>query len=279
MGFFTDVDQDTLVERHIRRLTGLEMEQGRRLLKVYVRARNRIKIRLAGTIKGTFTEAQLKGVLVQVDSAIKSLNKEVNGELLIGVQMSTEQSIEDLIKEVNKFEKKFAGITTPLPLDAIITSLDPKNFLINQYQSSINRFNAELRNEIQRVLTQAIIERIPFDKVVNRISNEMATEEFKVLRIARTELHQIYNFSKISGMRELRQELLPDLQKTLVHPMDTRTAQDSKLLAKLNPVVNIDKPFKFKFKGQERVFMAPPDRPNDRAILVPFRASWDTKRK
>lgn len=276
MGFFTDVDQDTLIERHIRRLTGLEMEQGRKLLKVYVRARNRIKTRLAGTIKGTFTEAQLKGVLVQVDSAIKSLNKEVNGELLLGVQMSTEQSIEDLIKEVNKFEKKFAGITSPLPVDAIVTSLDPKNFLINQYQSSINRFNVELRNEIQRVLTQAIIERVPFDKVVNRISNEMATEEFKVLRIARTELHQIYNFSKISGMRELREELLPDLQKTLVHPMDARTALDSKELAKLNPVVNIDKPFKFKFRGQERVFMAPPDRPNDRAILVPFRASWDT---
>ena len=276
MSFFTKVDQDTLIERHIRRLTGLEMEQARRLLKIYVRTRNRLKTQLTGTIKGTFTEARLKGVLVQVESTIRALNKEVNGELLIGVQMSTEQSIEDLIKEVNRFEKKFAGITTKLPDDAIITALEPKNFLINQYQSSIRRFNEELRNEIQRVLTEGIIERIPFDRIVDRIANEMAIEEFKVLRIARTELHQIYNVSKIIGMRELRQKELPDLKKALVHPMDARTAEDSRLLAKLKPVVDIDKPFKFTFKGKERVFMSPPDRPNDRAILVPFREAWDS---
>jgi len=275
MPFFKDIDQDRLIEKHIRRLTGLEVEQARRLLKVYIRARARIRERLAFVPKGTFTEAQLTIVLVQIEAVIRELSAETNTELLLGVEMSTEQAVEDLISEVNRFQKVFAGINIKLPEDAIIASLEPKNFLINQFQSSINRFNEELRNEIQRVLTQAIIERIPFSKVLARVQNEMAIEEFKVQRIVRTELHQIYNFSKISSMREIRDKEIPDLKKALVHPMDDRTAEDSKELARIRPVVDIDKPFEFTFKGQKRVFMAPPDRPNDRAILVPFREVWD----
>jgi hypothetical protein len=63
----------------------------------------------------------------------------------------------------------------------------------------------------------------------------------------------------------------------MVHPMDERTGQDSKELASRNPVIDIDKPFKQNYNGKELVFMAPPNRPNDRAILIPFRASYDKR--
>jgi len=67
---------------------------------------------------------------------------------------------------------------------------------------------------------------------------------------------------------------MPDLMKTLMHPIDKRTGDDSKLAARLRLVVPIDEPFVYKWNGETREFMAPPDRPNDRAILVPYSTSW-----
>jgi hypothetical protein len=61
--------------------------------------------------------------------------------------------------------------------------------------------------------------------------------------------------------------------------MDERTAQDSIELAQKNPIIDIDKPFVQNYNGKELVFMTPPNRPNDRAILVPVRASYDKDKK
>ncbi len=79
----------------------------------------------------------------------------------------------------------------------------------------------------------------------------------------------------MKGMGEIQDETIPDLQKTLIHPMDLRTGADSQYAASLHLVADIDEPFRYRWKGVEREFMAPPDRPNDRAILVPYRAAWN----
>ncbi len=90
-------------------------------------------------------------------------------------------------------------------------------------------------------------------------------------------MHNIYNYSKMNAMADVQENTIPDLKKSLMHPMDTRTGEDSKKLAGENPVVDIDEPFRFNYRGKERVFMFPPDRPNDRAILVPFRETWQKR--
>ena len=72
---------------------------------------------------------------------------------------------------------------------------------------------------------------------------------------------------------------MPNLKKALIHPQDHRTADDSLKLAKINPVINLNESFKYKWEGKVREFFAPPDRPNDRAVLVPVRLSWKAKAK
>jgi hypothetical protein len=113
------------------------------------------------------------------------------------------------------------------------------------------------------------------DNMVAGIGRFFAGEEWKLFRIARTELHGVYNLGKMNGMKETRTAYLPDLMKALIHPMDSRTGADSKYLAEIDPIVPIDQPFRYRWQGQVRVFMAPPDRPNDRAILVPYRQAWE----
>jgi hypothetical protein len=114
-------------------------------------------------------------------------------------------------------------------------------------------------------------------RLVSDIGRFFQGEEWKLRRIVRTELHNVYNYSKMRSMQDLSTEQIPDLKKSLMHPIDDRTGDDSKILANQNPIVDIDEPFRFNYKGNERVFLFPPDRPNDRAILVPFRDDWGRK--
>ena len=78
---------------------------------------------------------------------------------------------------------------------------------------------------------------------------------------------------------EFQKQHFPDMMKRLFHHMDKRTADDSKQLAELDPAVPLNKPFVFKYKRglktEVRRFMVPPDRPNDRATLIPFRKQWE----
>ena len=39
----------------------------------------------------------------------------------------------------------------------------------------------------------------------------------------------------------IKETTIPDLKKTLIHPMDNRTSADSKELAAQNPVIDTDK--------------------------------------
>lgn len=277
--FFEDIDSLKIVERHIRRAVGLEVHQAQLLVKNYIQARKDIVDRLKSVTSGTFTEAQLKTTMLQLDTIIRGLSVRVGNEINFSSENLSEQGYEDLFKEVNTFREKFQGISTDIPLSAIITSLRPENLLINQFQSSIQNYNQSLRAEIQRVLTQSVIQKKTAYQAIDEINLTMKNEEWKVARIVRTELHQIYNVSKMNGMVDIAKKTIPKLKKTLIHPMDTRTGKDSKILAKLSPIIDVGQPFKYSFRQGKKIitreFMTPPDRPNDRAILIPYAPEWD----
>lgn len=279
MPFFEDVDGLGIIERHIRRVTGLELEQSRNMLREYTAAKKDLIERLQAAPQGTFTEAQLESTLAQVEAGIQALNARLRGELSFGVEQMEEQSVEDTVKEIGRFEREFRGVSLDLPVQAILESLDKENLLLNRYQSSIDAYNESIRANAQRELTQAVIQRNSYLQAVQNVANVFpsfrSTIAWQVQRIVRTELHNVYNVSKMDGFLKVRDDFIPDLKKTLIHPMDTRTGKDSVALKRLNPIVPIDKPFRFKWRGETRVFMAPPDRPNDRAILVPYREEWN----
>jgi hypothetical protein len=159
-----------------------------------------------------------------------------------------------------------------------LAATDPNAFLLNKYQASLDAYGADLRSQITSNIVQSMVMRDTQDRTVARLVSDtnrfFLGEEWKLNRIVRTEMANVYNFSKMQGMGEVKSNTIPDLKKTLMHPMDKRTGDDSKELARINPVVDIDEPFVFEWRGQKRVFQFPPDRPNDRSILVPYREVW-----
>lgn len=276
--FFTDSTVTEVVEANIRRVGKLEDQQQEELLRIFKNVRRELQDRLLTIPEGTFTEQQLNVTLVQIESAIQTINQSLKTGLIDSAGILTEQSIRDLVEEIERFSGKFEGIVQPINLNAILAVVDRENFLINKYQSSIDAYTTGLRSQITSNIAQSMILRDASERTVSRLTSDIGKyfqgEEWRLRRIVRTELHNVYNYSKMKSMIEVQNQTIPDLKKSLMHPMDARTGEDSKKLANLNPVVDIDEPFRFKFKGEERVFQFPPDRPNDRSILVPFREEW-----
>jgi hypothetical protein len=272
--FFEEVDETGIVEQHIQRVLKLEDSQAKDVLRTYRGIRGDLQDRLNRARSGTFTAQQLRGTLAQVDAAISAMNSALSGDMEDAAIPAAMSGVKDLIAELNKFNKKFTGAVVPINLNALVIAEDASSLLINRMDSSLASYGQALRSQISQGLTEAVLlGDVTTDQVARKVGNFFAGEEWKLTRIVRTELHGVYNLGKLTGMEET-QSVLTDLQKTLIHPMDARTGEDSKFADKLKLVVDIDEPFSYNWDGKVRTFMVPPDRPNDRSILVPFRASW-----
>jgi hypothetical protein len=278
MSFFTDTTVQDLVNATVGKVDSLEEDQQKKLLKIFKRVRAELMDRLLTIPEGTFTEQQLNVTLVQVNAAIEAISRDLKGGMVDAGEIMAVQGISDLGREIEKFSKYFEGSVQPINIDQIVRAIDPNSFLINKYQASIDAYAADLRSQITSNIVQSMAMRDTQQRMVSRLVSDIGRffigEEWKLNRIVRTEMHNVYNFSKMQGMGEVQESTIPDLKKALMHPMDNRTGDDSKELARINPVVDIDEPFRFKWKGQMRVFQFPPDRPNDRSILVPYREEW-----
>ena len=275
MKFFQDIDQFKILEMNSEKINSIEERQARKLIATYRKGRELIRQRLSTVVSGTFSSAQLEQALLQVNSIIRDLDSRINEQLSFSFEIAEESGIEDMAREVNLFEKEFNGITSSVPVDLILETTNRSNFLFNQYKVSMNAYTRQTRDNIQRSLSESLIAKDPFFKVVNRVASNMLVDEWKVLRIVRTELHQVYNISKMNSLSNIKKQVISDLKKTMYHPMDFRTGEDSKAMESADLIVDIEKPFKFTFKGKKYVFFAPPNRPNDRAILIPYRKSYD----
>jgi hypothetical protein len=280
MSFFNDPLVQDVVERNIQKVSDIEGTQQRKLLRAFRRVRQQLQDRLLATPEGTFTQQQLNITLVQVQAAIAAINRELKSEMAEASEILSLRGIRDLVSEIGRFQRKFEGAVQPLNISTILIASEAQNFLINKHETSLDAYTEGLRSGITNQIFLSTIGRDTKQQTVEKLKNDVGRfflgEEWKLERIVRTELHNIYNFSKLKGL-EKTQETLPDLKKSLMHPLDSRTGEDSKQLAELNPVVDINQPFRFTFKGKQRIFMFPPDRPNDRSILVPFREAWDKK--
>lgn len=274
MPFFDEVDALGIVENHIQKVVGLEEKEAKRLEKVYAGARQRLQDRLL-TVRGDkFTAQHLRGVLLQIETALSFMADGMNESMIDAGDLVAKAGANHLVSELNAFDDHFLGAITPINVNAAVIASDTNNLLVSRYQSSLQTYSEEVRSQLTGVLTQAAIQEIPYSEVVKRVGQFFIAEQWKIERLARTELHQVYNLAKMKSMQSLAQSAGSDLKKTLIHPMDSRTGKDSKYAAKLDLIVPIDQPFRYKWQGKERVYMTPPDRPNDRSILVPYREKY-----
>ncbi|MCK5880843.1 MAG: hypothetical protein KAG18_03145 [Sinobacterium sp.] len=262
------------LEKHFRTLEGLEEKQTKIILKKYRIALTQLRARLLTTNDNTFTESRLKATMVQVEAMIRQLEYDSKDELKQSMSFMHDLGVEHTVSEINSLERKFSGAYVPIHVDAVLASVKKENILLNKFATFFSAYNSSMRAKIQDVLTNGLIQSKGYSEMVRDIVNVGVASEWKAQRIARTELHGIYNIAKLKGCEEIKKKYIPDLKKRLIHRVDARTGQDSIELAKNNPIIDIDRPFIQHYNNKKYTFMAPPNRPNDRAIMIPFRDSY-----
>lgn len=275
--FFEEVDATGVVEHHIRQILGLEHSEAERILSSYEEVRLELANRLSRLPRDTFTAQHIRGVMAQVNGAILELNKSLGRNMTEGALKASKMGLDNLMTEIKTFDGQFLGAVTPINLNTALLAQDTSKHLVTKYDTNLKAYGTQLSTQISNGLFAAAIGQANYSEVVGRIGQFFTAEQWKLHRIVRTELHNIYNVGKIEGMRELVDDV-PDLKKTLMHPQDARTGDDSTYAATLGLVAEINQPFSYEWKKKTRVFMAPPDRPNDRAIMVPYREAWGADR-
>lgn len=272
--FFNDPEVEDLALTHIEQVLSLSEKESKRVIKSYKRVRQDLRDRLDAMSSGTFTAQKTRGALLQVELALEAMSSDVNNEMNSASLDSASLGVENLIKEIEKWNKKFTGALIPINLNVVKVATDTSEFLFNQRDASLKAYNASIRARMAQAISDSAIQEISMGDLVSNIGKFFLGEEWRIERLVRTELHNVYNKGKINGMFDLRDGDIPDLKKTLFHPMDGRTGDDSKRLNAKNPIVNIDEPFIEYSTGRKLEYMAPPNRPNDRAILIPYRGEW-----
>lgn len=272
--FFEDSRVETIGENHVEKLRSFEDREARRILKSYSRVRQELQDRLLMLDASSYSAQKTRAALYQIELALTEMSRSLGVEMKSSANELIGISLDDLKTELNAFDSHFNGAVTSINLDALRIQTDTSNFLFNRYQSSLTQYAESMRAQFSQSLMDATSMQLNYSETVSRIGKTFIGEEWRLHRIVRTELHNVYSQGKLAGMSDLSQSTMPDLKKTLYHPMDSRTGDDTKRLARRNPIVPIDEPFIESSTGKRREYMAPPNRPNDRAILIPYRESW-----
>lgn len=274
MGFFDDPDVEDMAELHAERIITLEEKEARRVLARYKEVRRELQDRLFTLQEGTFSAQKAQGTLFQIDQAIDAMGRYLKSDMATSGREVSFLGAEDLLTEIRKWDKKFAGAITPINLDTQLVASNTSELLFNKYDTSIDAYSESLRATMSREIANGVIAELDAGTMISRIGKFFLGEHWKVERLVRTELHGIYNGGKIEGMKSLAADEIPTLKKTLWHKMDSRTGKDSIRLNQNNPIVDVDKEFVENSTGKTLRYMAPPNRPNDRAILIPYIPGW-----
>lgn len=141
-----------------------------------------------------------------------------------------------------------------------------------QYQTSVARYGMQAITSIQRELTAGVLIGRTFDEMTSRLqrSEPLLSRRWMAERMVRTECLSSYNLGHMDEMQAQKAEAFPDLKKKLIETFDRRTAQDSYVahgeVRELNGLF-VD--------GKGRHYLQPPGRPNDRAVVIPWRDAWE----
>ena len=249
---------------------------------------------LHGPGKDSFTATQQRIVLAQVRDITKQLTKGMKDQLVSSARTIAEKSTESVIDYLQEAETAFRGLgAQALPLnDAAIlqsTMSGVESTVLRRLASSgeqiaganevphkakkgiLQRYGMEVIGHFEDAMSEGMVGRKPWSEVrADIVSNSSFLQDapaYWAERIVRTETANAQNRSNLLAMRGANEDL-EDMCKILSCVFDFRTGSDS--IAVHGEIRRLNEPFSTWFGLSQH----PPDRPNDRGLVVPHRVCW-----
>lgn len=265
-------------------LRGLvELRGVKRLRGIYETSRAELEQRLASLRRRgmgqSFSAHHARTMLIQVNQALLDFQGKLGAHLTANGKIAGQLGQRHLINSIKKLEKKFSGHAPVLQaeqaavLQRVFSKTQPA--LLNRYKKSERLYGRPVVKKIREQLALSLAQGQTVDEAVDRVAGVGGVfdgQRWRAERIVRTELSYTYGVVQYRQMQEVRKEL-PDLERKLIATFDDRTGADSKELH--GQVQPMGEPFVWEKPNGERVeYMMPPNRPNDREVVIPWRPAW-----
>lgn len=280
-------DFRSVIRLHRAQLMGLMERRGvGRLRKLYAEAEAEVvgklrKLTRAGR-GATFSAHHYRMVLTQVRDGIQQLEQGMRAQLGRESRTAGMLAHRQVVEAIKSGTKKFSGHTPVLRAEqaavakGIYEGVEPS--LLKRHASSVARYGAPTIRAVEHQMALSLTSGDNVHDAVTRVQDAIAGERWRAERIVRTEMSYSFGVTKQASMVELRREI-PQLKKRLVATWDDRTGKDSKELD--GQTVDVHQPFVWHVKdshgnptGKVVHYMQPPNRPNDREVVIPWRPGW-----
>ena len=239
---------------------------------------------LGGAGKDSFTASQLQQTLEQVRHVLRPLQGSLHGLSVDTGKEAAEASAQRTLAYLRDGEMRFRGSAQPLQLNeaAIVDTAvqGTESSVLRRLASNphdprgmgiLQRYGMNTVQSFEESLQQRFVARQPWEQVKAAITNESpflaAKPAFWAERIVRTETMAANNTASLLAVKEA-DDVLGDMVKILAATFDDRTGADS--IAVHGQIRLPSEPFDTWYGKRQ----SPPDRPNDREIVVPHRIAW-----
>lgn len=243
----------------------------------------RAAFRSAGPGSATVTPAKAREIKLRLHTTQAQAARQVSATVNAALTDVRTESLRMAQRMLATFER--GG--TALNDQAVFARLLRQRAAVGQdaVRSYLASWSGESGARLVRVIDHSVQEGHTLHELSARVEQAIDSERFRIARIARTETAYAYNVVQDDAITELAQHY-DDMKKRWVErvsdstwtPLDSRVANDS--LALHGQVTGVSGVFTMpnandvdsNMWGQSWTF--PPNRSNDRAVVMPWRKSW-----
>lgn len=274
---------DRLLDR--RAIRGMEA--------LYNKAQDELNRKLSRLIRTGRGDTMTAFQAAQLRAQVREGQARIAATMAAGMKPISQDTAADAIRQaartIRQLEKEFTGAEIVLPVEEAATFqgliADRMPSLVRVHQTSFARYGARLTQQMEEQLSLALVTGETPIQAIDRVMQVAGNEWWQAERIVRTETAYAFNASHADAITASAEEL-PDIHQRWTEyvddrtgkPLDDRVAKDSLVLhgqvvkAGEQFIMPADPRVSAKVWGQR--YAHPPNRPNDRAVLVPWRPGW-----
>lgn len=282
-------DPATTLRQSREEAVRLSTERGVRELRAQLgRAQEQLAKRLEQTIStgagdGSFTAAQQRATLEQIRAVLRDLEPGMQRAIVGTGDLAATAAADDAITYLRESEQRFRGIARPLQfqqarvLDRAIAGAESS--LLNRLQGDekagpgiLARYGDNVIQQFEEVLRQRFVQGAPWAEVRDQLVEQspflQGAPASWAERILRTEVMGAHGRSSLEVVRNVDAETGGGMLKILCATFDGRTGADS--YAVHGQIRRTNEPF----EDWTHQYQTPPNRPNDREIVVAHFIEW-----
>lgn len=266
-----------LLESQTYAINRMKEKARARALRLTMEKLREVKREIAALDFDSWNFAERQAVMVQLQAAVSQLARGQVDLLQEGLGATSRVSARQASIWLHNLDRQYLGAVRPLRFDAaewVATQADQiSKARLNVYRSSFRRYGATAIDAIEDEIAKTIMAGENWIKARRRVwhtvRDVVGEKQWMVDRITNTETSAAYNSMQLNALLSEDKEDDPML-KRLVATFDARTGFDS--IGLHGQTVPVNKPFVDPYFGKE--YMAPPNRPRDREVVVGWRASY-----